>query len=74
MGKDADVPLRLVVDGETFDVRFQESQWHADWVSGRNSAYGFSESFHGDRPGSAVLEAHIGEFLAGINPATGYLD
>ena len=63
------------VDGETFAVRRSDDDGstHYDWVSGPNDGYGFS-TFGGTEPLSR--ERHlvsIRDFLAGIDPATGYL-
>jgi hypothetical protein len=63
------------VDGETFAVRTSpdDGAIHYDWVSGPNDGYGFSTS-GGIEPLSR--ERHldrIRDFLAGIDPATGYL-
>lgn len=65
----------FVVDGETFTARRSEDDGaiHYDWVSGPNDGYGFSV-FCG--PGPISHERHaadIRDFLAGIDPATGYL-
>ena len=72
------------VDGETFAVRRSDDDGstHYDWVAGPNDGYGFS-TFDGTAPlstfgGTAPLsrERHldsIRDFLAGIDPATGYL-
>ncbi|QEW00212.1 hypothetical protein F6J84_09005 [Microbacterium caowuchunii] len=64
----------FTVDGETFSVRRRDSDWsfHYDWVSGANEGYGFSVS--GGK--SVTRERHVAtirDFLAGIDPATGYL-
>lgn len=74
---EAEQPIRLVVDGEVFDVRAdpdQPGRYHYDWVSGRH-AYGFG-SHRSDRgeATTAEHEAAIRSFLAQINPATGYID
>lgn len=70
-------PLRLVVDGEVFDVKTDPDQpgvYHYDWVSGRHH-YGFSSS-RSDRAEESMAghEDAIRSFLAQINPATGYID
>jgi len=65
----------FTVDAETFSVRRSDDDGstHYDWVSGPNSGYGFSTS-GGAQPLSR--ERHldrIRDFLAKIDPATGYL-
>lgn len=65
----------LTVGGETFAVRRRDGDGTIDydWVSGPNDGYGFN-SFRGKGPCSR--EQHvvaIREFLAEIDPATGYL-
>ena len=65
----------FTVDAETFSVRRSDDDGstHYDWVSGPNSGYGFSTS-GGAQPLSR--ERHLDRirgFLAGIDPATGYL-
>ena len=69
-------PLRVVVDGEDFDVTTSGyGRYHYAWVSGRNRDYGFN-SFTSDR--SALPAAHharsIRGFLGMIDPATGYIE
>nr|WP_274637367.1 hypothetical protein [Microbacterium bovistercoris] len=65
----------LTVEGETFAVRRRDDDGssHYDWISGPNEGYGFSV-FSG--PGPLSRERHVAairDFLAGIDPATGYL-
>ncbi len=65
----------FTVDGETFAVRRRDDDGstHYDWISGPNDGYGFS-TFGG--PGPISHERHVAairDFLAGIDPATGYL-
>lgn len=65
----------VTVDGETFAVRssLDDGAIHYDWVSGPNDGYGFS-TFGSAHP--ITYERHlvtIRDFLAGIDPATGYL-
>jgi len=69
----------LVVDGETFVVR--PPGWRGgtgtsfDWVSGPNPDYGF---FVAPNDGHELSEADcvdaIREFLAHVDPITGYLE
>lgn len=65
-----------MVDGEAFDVRQDaDGSVHFDWISGPNDGYGFTTS--GDRdapPADTELTDSIREFLANVNPLTGYLD
>jgi len=65
----------LVVDGETFAVRRRDDgSIHYDWISGPNDGYGFSVlGATGTERGNEYHVAHIRDFLAGIDPATGYL-
>ncbi|MBB5639791.1 hypothetical protein [Cryobacterium roopkundense] len=75
---DADTYTQLgtvTVDGETFFVRTRDNDGstHYDWISGPNDGYGFSESGgRGPRSPERHVDA-IRDFLAGIDPATGYL-
>lgn len=65
----------FVVDGETFIVTERErSQYQFDWVSGPNPDYGFITSIypHGEMTDEQVV-ASIHDFLAEIDPETGYL-
>lgn len=65
----------FTVDRETFAVRRRDDDGstHYDWISGPNDGYGFS-SFGGSGPISHERHlAVIRDFLAGIDPATGYL-
>lgn len=66
--------LRIVVDGETFDVVKQGNANHFSWVSGPNAGYGFAI---GRSDGVALNEAEAVAaargFLASIDPATGYI-
>lgn len=62
----------LDVDGEVFEVRRHGSGTSYDWVSGPNDQYGFSGSGSLDRPLEEHRE-HVRAFLAGIDPATGFL-
>ncbi len=66
--------LTLDVDGEVFEVRADGRGGQTDyvWSSGPNSGYGFGLSPSRD----ISLEEHrenIQNFLAEIDPATGYL-
>lgn len=65
----------FTVDGESFRVRqSSDGAFHYDWITGPNKDYGFSL---GDGPqlefSTKQHEDQIRDFLAGIDPATGYL-
>ncbi|TQJ31304.1 hypothetical protein FBY39_1768 [Microbacterium sp. SLBN-146] len=62
------------VDGETFTVRRRDDDGsvHYDWISGPNPGYGFSSSGSG-RESHEHHETAIRDFLASIDPTTGYL-
>jgi hypothetical protein len=78
----------LRVDGEEFRVHTTEDgTTHCDWLTGPNPGYGLSigrpATFgpEGETPPPAeteladeLLVQSIRDFLAGINPETGYLD
>jgi hypothetical protein len=69
------MPRRLTVDGETFEVhRRRPGQYDLDCVSGPNAGYGFvSASSDGGPISDRWLVAQIKDFLAEIDPDTGYL-
>jgi hypothetical protein len=71
-------PLRLEVDGEVFDVATRpgvRSQCDFTWVSGPNLGYGFSSRLSEDRTITRPeMVWMIRDFLAHIDPDTGYLD
>ena len=66
--------VRVVVDGESFDVARDGSTIHFTWVSGPNADYGFSVGGLGAvaLAGEEIRSA-IGAFLSEIDPRTGYL-
>lgn len=68
---------KLVVDGETFSVRRRSGRpptYDFDWLSGPNPGYGFSTGLHGaTHLTEPQLREEISDFLAGIDPETGYL-
>jgi hypothetical protein len=78
----------LTVDGEEFRIhRTEDGTTHCDWLSGPNPGYGLSigrpATFVREGqlrpPGDAVLTEDllvqsIRDFLAAINPKSGYLD
>lgn len=69
--------MKLVVDGETFEVTTDPAlpgQYNCRWLTGPHD-YGFSMArSDGSAISEADLRAAISDFLAEINPATGYLD
>jgi hypothetical protein len=68
---------RLEVDGEVFEVTADgkvPEQVHLDWVTGPNRGYGFSARRSSGVVSDDELEAMARDFLANINPETGYLD
>ena len=71
---DGDPSLTLQVDGEVFTLRADAPGrgTHYTWVSGRNPGYGFTVSPTGDMPEEGHRE-NIRDFLAQIDPATGYI-
>jgi len=72
---DADTTHEVHVDGEVFQVtRRDPSTYDYLWVSGPNEGYGFSSGSnvpHEQTPDEIV--AAIRNFLAQIDPATGYI-
>lgn len=69
-------PLELVVNGETFVVSRRPGPagtFDFDWISHPQS-YGFAlSSYPGWKPDRAELITRIRDFLAEIDPETGYL-
>lgn len=66
--------LRVVVDGESFDVVREGTSTHLTWVSGPNASYGFSVGGTGARGLSdEQVRSSIRAFLSEIDPRTGYL-
>lgn len=65
------------MDGETFSVRRRPGRlptYDFDWLSGPSPGYGFSAGPHGATPlTEPQLRAEIRDFLAGVDPETGYL-
>jgi hypothetical protein len=74
----AERPRTVLVDGQEFIVRPRPDSGGTcdfEWTTGPNEGYGFSISGWQGRPlRPAEIEEHIRDFLAGINPETGYLD
>lgn len=72
-GRPGPVLFTLDVDGELFAVRRGAAGGSAyDWLSGPNQGYGFGESGPSDRPAEEHRQS-IRNFLAMIDPATGYI-
>ena len=75
---EAERPRRVVVEGEVFDIVPQPDrpgQYAFDWVSGPNPGYGFSSQTSDRRPMTkAQLEDSIRDFLAQVDPRTGYIE
>ena len=65
----------FTVDGETFRVRRRDDDGsnHYDWISGPNDGYGFSISGGRDPRSREQHVVAIRDFLAAVDPATGYL-
>ena len=71
--------MRVEVDGEVFEVVAGEDgnpgAYHYTWTSGRDPGYGFTEARSDRRtPTVSEHEESIREFLAQINPETGYME
>lgn len=76
-GESDDRPfVRMTVDDEVFDVRSDRpGAYDYDWISGPNDGYGFSVSSSEQRPWThADHESAVRDFLAMINPETGYIE
>ena len=79
---DASEPVRLTVEGEEFEVRRNPTnpmQHDFVWLSGPNPGYGFSSTLGlALGPSRAAVEPHllssIREFLAAVDPVTGYIE
>lgn len=69
--------MKMVVDGETFEVTIDRAlagQYDCRWLTGPHD-YGFAMARSDSSPiGEDELRRAISEFLAEINPETGYLD
>ncbi|SCL37586.1 hypothetical protein GA0074692_4718 [Micromonospora pallida] len=69
-------PVTLTVDGQEFRVRTRAGApgtYDFDWLTGPHE-YGFALSGPAEPAMSrAEMERHIRDFLADIDPATGYL-
>jgi hypothetical protein len=71
-------PFRTQVDGEDWVVNAREGEpgaYSFSWISGPNEGYGFSsKESDGHICTEEELIAAIRDFLADIDPTTGYLD
>jgi hypothetical protein len=71
-------PTRVEVEGEVFDVvarRDRPGQYHFAWVSGPNPDYGFSSGASDGREMSNTdIDASIRDFLAQVDPETGFIE
>ncbi|GLW47295.1 hypothetical protein Stsp02_29570 [Streptomyces sp. NBRC 14336] len=69
---------RITVDGEEFEVvqpPDSPGSYELTWVSGRDPRYGFAFRTHPPAPvGRAELEEAVRDFLAQVDPATGYIE
>ena len=68
---------RLQVGDDVFDVTTEvdvPGQVHLAWLTGPNPGYGFSSRRSQGTHGDDELEAMARDFLANINPETGYLN
>jgi hypothetical protein len=68
----------MTVDGQQFEVATRPDQpgrYDVTWISGPDPGYGFSSATSDGRALSAVqLERGIRNFLAQVEPETGYLE
>lgn len=77
MGADTGRERLLRVEGELFRVRLRSRhgslfEYDYDWLTGPNDAYGFGLSGPFEQSDDEH-KAHIRNFLAEIDPKTGYL-
>lgn len=75
----ADVrPIRVEVDGQLFEVQARPDrpgQYDFAWLSGPNPDYGFSSaSSDGSPMRVSDFEAAIRNFIAQVDPETGYIE
>jgi hypothetical protein len=71
-------PTQLAVDGELFDVvadRAVPGQYHLTWATGPHPGYGFTMRTSDGQPlVEHQLLRPIREFLAQVDPQTGYVE
>jgi hypothetical protein len=68
---------RLEIEGEVFEVTTRmdvPGQVDVAWLTGPNPGYGFSSRRSSGVFSEDELEVQARDFLADINPETGYLD
>lgn len=70
--------LRLEVEGEAFEIHADPNQpgaYHYSWVSGPDAGYGFTSRRSDFGTNSlAEHELNIRNFLALVDPETGYIE
>ena len=70
--------MRIEVDGEMFVVRMpldRPGHYDFEWVTGPNPDYGFTSAVSdGSEMSVGGFEAAIREFLASLDPETGFLE
>lgn len=65
------------VEDETFEVEWHDEDpfgFHADWLSGPNTDYGFSSGGGGSTPERSDIRDALRDFFKQVNPKTGYID
>jgi hypothetical protein len=70
--------MRVMVDGELFDVVASAEtagEYEFAWLSGPNEGYGFgSKTSDGSALSERAIEESIRNFLAQVDPGTGYIE
>ncbi|WAU83087.1 hypothetical protein O1Q96_27400 [Streptomyces sp. Qhu-G9] len=73
-----DEPLRISVDGEEFAVSQPDDSpgtYHFTWLTGPDPAYGFMSASHPPTQATRPdLEEAARDFLAQVDPTTGYIE
>jgi hypothetical protein len=71
-------PIRVTVQGELFEVALsteRPGQYHFAWLSGPNEGYGFGTARSDSGTMSeGEIETSIRDFLAQVDPKTGYIE
>lgn len=71
-------PVHLTVDDEAFEITTSPElpgTYHYAWTTGPNPDYGFTSSRSDGQPsGTEEHETAIRNFLAQVDPTTGYID